>query len=565
MAGDKDLEKEIRKVEKNSLQKFKNQNIILKKFKKDGLKVYRAVRKSGISIGELLEKTKMEKKAVLEILEFLRKKGMVEDAGEAAQAQAPKKKPSPAKEEKKVAPKKKEAPKAKGKKEEPKPRKEEPEAPEPEGEKLPKASAKEKKEPTPATIAPGEEIAPDEDEILPVEDDSEISPEMEFGVGAGEEGKKEPEEDEAPEPKEPAAKDEGAPAEGPSKKEEEPEEAPAEEDELMPLDFGEEEAPAGEAPPEEKPRKKEEEPKEPEPEEEELETSGREIAPDSGEGQEDEGEDEEDEEDIFLTPGEKKIKAKYGEKGIKVYNLIDGQRTAEEIMRSTGVTEKTLIEMLDFMEKEGIIKLEHPGTKKPKSGGAPPASVSEAAAKGDIGFAPMLEEQSTPEKPLGGEEGKAFTLSVPKKIGGGMLKEIQAKTNLMLKYKQPGVKVLEMINGSRDSVELSIKSGLPLYTVCEILSVLERDGVVKLEPAARTEIQKKYGEDGYSVYKKYGREGVMLYQLIGKDMDLREMARQTSKDVDKVVKIFMFIHKLLGIELPIDEDVLLERLKEGGA
>jgi hypothetical protein len=86
---------------------------------------------------------------------------------------------------------------------------------------------------------------------------------------------------------------------------------------------------------------------------------------------------------------------------------------------------------------------------------------------------------------------------------------------------------------------------------------------VKLEPAPRAEIQRKYGEDGYSVYKKYGREGVMLYQLIGKDMDLREMARQTSKDVEKVVKIFMFIHKLLGIELPIDEDVLLDRLREG--
>jgi DNA-binding Lrp family transcriptional regulator len=228
-------------------------------------------------------------------------------------------------------------------------------------------------------------------------------------------------------------------------------------------------------------------------------------------------------------------------------------------MRETGVTEKTLIEMLDFMEKEGIIKLEHPGTKKP--GSAPPSGKPSAPSAKEVGFAPMLEESTTPEKPLGGEEGKVFTLVVPHKLKGGMLREIQAKTNLMLKFKQPGVKVFEMINGSRDAVELSIKSGLPLYTVYEILKVLEKDGVVKLEPSVRTEIQRKYGEDGYSVYKRYGREGVMLYQLIGKDMDLRTMARQTSKDKERVVEIFMFIHKLLGIELPIDEDVLLERLK----
>ncbi len=145
-----------------------------------------------------------------------------------------------------------------------------------------------------------------------------------------------------------------------------------------------------------------------------------------------------------------------------------------------------------------------------------------------------------------------------------MLREIQAKTNLMLKFKQPGVKVLELVNGSRDAVELSLKSGLPLYVVYEILGILEKSGVVKLEPSVRGEIQRKYGEDGYSVYKKYGREGVMLYQLIGKDMDLRAMAHQTSKDKVRVVEIFMFIHKLLGIELPIDEDVLLERLQSTG-
>ena len=52
----------------------------------------------------------------------------------------------------------------------------------------------------------------------------------------------------------------------------------------------------------------------------------------------------------------------------------------------------------------------------------------------------------------------------------------------------------------------------------------------------------------------------MLYQLIGKNIDLREMALRTSKDNKRVVEIFLFIHRLLGIDLPIDEEVLLQRL-----
>lgn len=61
-----------------------------------------------------------------------------------------------------------------------------------------------------------------------------------------------------------------------------------------------------------------------------------------------------------LSPVQKIIYHKYGDVGIRVYLLIDGQKTAEEIMQKTGLKEAQLVEMLDFMDEQGIIKLDYP-------------------------------------------------------------------------------------------------------------------------------------------------------------------------------------------------------------
>ena len=119
-----------------------------------------------------------------------------------------------------------------------------------------------------------------------------------------------------------------------------------------------------EEPEEEKPKKKKRKKEEEEPEESE-EYEGEEEEP-AEEGEEDLGfdlEDEsesEEEEASELSPVEKIISDKYGDVGLKVYALIDGQRTAEEIMQETGLTEPKLVEILDFMDAQGIIKLDYP-------------------------------------------------------------------------------------------------------------------------------------------------------------------------------------------------------------
>ncbi len=52
----------------------------------------------------------------------------------------------------------------------------------------------------------------------------------------------------------------------------------------------------------------------------------------------------------------------------------------------------------------------------------------------------------------------------------------------------------------------------------------------------------------------------MLYELIGKEMNIKQMGNMVSKDKEKVVEIFQFIHKVLGIDLPIDKEVLRKQL-----
>jgi len=67
------------------------------------------------------------------------------------------------------------------------------------------------------------------------------------------------------------------------------------------------------------------------------------------------------------SPVEKIIFDRYGDIGLRTYSLTDGQRTAEEIMKETGLTEAKLVEILDFMDAQGIIKLDYPKGSLPST------------------------------------------------------------------------------------------------------------------------------------------------------------------------------------------------------
>ena len=57
---------------------------------------------------------------------------------------------------------------------------------------------------------------------------------------------------------------------------------------------------------------------------------------------------------------QKFISSRYGEHGLRVYELIDGKTPATEILTKAKVSESELVDILDFLDEHGIIRLNFP-------------------------------------------------------------------------------------------------------------------------------------------------------------------------------------------------------------
>jgi len=506
---EKGAEYKITKLEKGPLQRFKNQNLLIKKFGEVGITVYKAITGKRTT-RELQKDLEMEQEILDEIISYMEEAGMIQLA---QTGEEPAKKKGPKTEE----------------------MKEDAVAPE------------EKEERTSEEENPAEEEKTTEEEIQPAEEEKEVKREEEEAA---------PVEDEEIRPIE---------EETPKEKETEfeiPKEERREDDEIRPI----EERESAAAPEEETETREEEEIKperksereEPEPAEEEStekegipreEKSDGEISTEElsireeGTSSEEEG----------LSPVEKIIKDKYGDVGIKVYTLIDGQRTAEEIMKETGLSESKLVEMLDFMDEEGIIKLEYPGEKKKAQ------SKIEKSVERE-GFTPIVEEEEMLDKEIGKNP-----VEVPIKTPLNAVEALYLRTKTLLKFGERGGKALESINGKNDVIDISLENLIPLYEMNDLLNFLLEQRRIMLKPLTRAEIRKKYGDDGYAIYKKYGKDGVFFYELVGKDMKIKDMVKLVYKDVEankeKIADMFLFIHQILKIDLPIDKDLLYREFR----
>lgn len=243
---------------------------------------------------------------------------------------------------------------------------------------------------------------------------------------------------------------------------------------------------------------------------------------------------------------EKMIKERFGDVGIKVYTLIDGSRTTDEIMRETGVNDTKLVEILNFLEERGIIKME--GREKEGAREKPPPEMA-------------LGEVMGPDTDVMGQDPKGFpTIDMPVKLGVDIIRSLKTKTDLLFKYGDTGSKVLDNIDGKNDVLDIAIKLNIPLYEVFNVINFLLQNGIIIMKPLSRLDVKKKYGDPGFSVYKKYGREGVMLYELIDKNLTIKQMAERVTKDKEKFLDMFLFIRKVLNIDIPIDKDVLMRQL-----
>lgn len=184
-----------------------------------------------------------------------------------------------------------------------------------------------------------------------------------------------------------------------------------------------------------------------------------------------------------LNPVEKEISDKYGNAGLRAYKLIDGQRTAADILRETGFTESKLVQMLDFMDEQGIIRLDYPKDSK------------------------MI-----------------------------LVKE---------KYGEPGKKVLGALKGWKNLDALQKETSIDRRHLKRILDFLEENGLVLsnhagefasreyacLDPAMKTLYDK--------TSKQFGLDAVRLYLLV----DGRASIRKIRNSIPKAVKIIRFLAK----------------------
>ncbi|MEM2138465.1 MAG: hypothetical protein QW568_05235 [Candidatus Anstonellaceae archaeon] len=302
-----------------------------------------------------------------------------------------------------------------------------------------------------------------------------------------------------------------------------------------------------------------------------------------------------------LSPLEKILDDKYGELGVRIYNLIDGEKTAEEILKETGVSEAKLVEILEFMDEQGIIKLEKPPEKE-EAAETPKAQFSGARAEpaeegwADGGdeegeakevpaqeprFKPMIEEEpeETPFKPpevpkAPPKEDKAkkikeeieeeakdiVPVDVPQMNKLSIVQKAMLFAELSTKFGKGARELMKMVDGNHDFIDLSLGTGMSFFDVDAIMAYFGKKGMVSFRQLEREEIKKKYGEDGFAIYKRFGREGLLLYEMIGKEASLKDIIVKSKFDVDRALDILVFIHKVLGLDVPIDRDVIYKQL-----
>ncbi|MFA5049659.1 MAG: hypothetical protein WC501_01495 [Candidatus Micrarchaeia archaeon] len=271
------------------------------------------------------------------------------------------------------------------------------------------------------------------------------------------------------------------------------------------------------------------------------------------------GEEEPEEKIKSEDSVEKTIRDKYGAIGIAVYTLIDGQKSAEEIMKETGLTESKLVEILDFMEEKGIIKLEYPNKKKGQkktSSFEKPAEMPKPS-ESDSKFHPLNEEKDVLTVIPKGMK----TIDIPIKLNLDIIKSVQLKAKIMFDFGERGSLIYEAIDGKRNILDIVIKTTCSLEFATKIIDFLISSNAIMLQPITREEILKKYGAEAYKIYKKYGKEGVLLYELIGKDLTIKQMMMKITKNKDEFVEMFIFVHNVLGVPIPVEKEILLKRLE----
>ncbi len=280
---------------------------------------------------------------------------------------------------------------------------------------------------------------------------------------------------------------------------------------------------------------------------EKEELSIKPISEDEGEGTEEKEAEEEKAEEEELNPEsfsplENELYEKFGEIGVRIYRKVKEGYTVEEIFNEFGEEKEKTEKVIEFLKELGYIEEQKKEDEEEREK-----------------FAPMSDYVEEEEKLQIDKENEVRYVE---NIDESLIKKAREKMLTSLKFGKEGGAVFDAIKKGVDIITIIKKTKIKLSMIEKILQYLEKDKYLKTGVYNREDIKTKFGEDSYIVYKKYGKIGLIFYELIGEDMHLKDIARLLEiKDKEKVVDIFMFIHDLLNIEVPIDKQLIMKKLE----
>ncbi len=252
-----------------------------------------------------------------------------------------------------------------------------------------------------------------------------------------------------------------------------------------------------------------------------------------------------------LDESEQLIYDNFGDKGLQVYRLIDGIKSTEEIMDEAGVDEDFILKFFDFLETHGIIRLDYKGdsgsSEDDFSYYEESSSVSKSVA------VPLLENMTESKREV--VIGDIIPIDVPIKKVLSLPARLSLEAKLMAKFGSRGVRVLNLIDSSKDVIQIALETGIPLDELDEILYSIGNSGGCEFATLSEDEIRERYGEQGLVMYKNYGRDGVLMYELVGRSKSLKEMVDFVKVDPHKAVDMIVRINQLLDLNEISREDL----------
>ena len=264
---------------------------------------------------------------------------------------------------------------------------------------------------------------------------------------------------------------------------------------------------------------------------------------------------------VLRTPLEKKLYEKFGNEGLDAYFMIDEFKTPKDILRETKMSEEQLIRILEFMNNEGIIRLEKPqeAMEKPILK-APAPQVQQKPEKSVAAPQPPKPVGKPVPQPIVKVAFNKEEIYIPTISPLNLLTKLRIEADLLKRYGNDCVKAFSMMNGKRTNVKIIKDTKINPAKLDDAMTFLAEKGVMKLQPLTPESIKELYGEEGSGIYGKYRRDGILLYELIDKKATLKDIVKISGIEPRLAVEIFSFIHKVLGLEIPLDTELLYKQL-----